>query len=169
MSDTTCFVADCGYPVRTRGLCNAHSVRYIRTGVLGGPVKRRGPRRAHSCTTEGCDAPHYCGGHCTKHYQRMNKTGSTRSQMRSQGADHHCWRGDEISYRTAHERVWNAYGPAASHSCVDCGGGAEHWSYDHGDPDEKVSPTGQPYSVKVEHYEPRCVRCHVRFDHKVAA
>ena len=31
-------------------------------------------------------------------------------------------------------------------------------------PDELTSPKGYPYSLDVEHYEPRCPSCHYWFD-----
>ena len=59
-------------------------------------------------------------------------------------------------------------GAASEHDCVDCGGSAYQWSYDHSDPDERVATepplTGIAYSLNPEHYSPRCVPCHKRFD-----
>ena len=167
MTDTTCAIDGCGYPTRWRDLCNAHAVRLHRTGVRGGEVVRRGPKPRRECGVADCAESHYCGGYCTRHYQQIQKRGQIEPP-RIVGPDHHSWRGEQITYRTAHNRVEAAYGPARNHSCVDCGGQAEHWSYDHRDEHEQVSPTGQPYSVKPEHYEPRCAACHWRFDRQSA-
>ena len=72
-----------------------------------------------------------------------------------------------VGYRAAHSRVERARGKASSHRCADCPGAAEHWSYDHSDPDEVQGPyqgTWKSYSMDVDRYEPRCVKCHRAFD-----
>lgn len=73
-------------------------------------------------------------------------------------------RADVVTYETAHDRIVRDRGPARGRQCVDCGGPALHWSYDHADPDELTSPKGYLYSLDVEHYEPRCPSCHYWFD-----
>ena len=73
-------------------------------------------------------------------------------------------RADVVSYGGAHDRLERDRGRAKDHRCVDCGGRAAHWSYDHADPDELVSPEGFPYSLDGSHYEPRCNVCHALFD-----
>ena len=94
-----------------------------------------------------------------------------------------CYRTDELQSRTkevvtyggAHARVKRAAGEADLYPCVDCGGPAQDWSYDHEDPDEiygwlprhpnsRGNDCYAPYSLKVEHYQPRCKRCHRRLD-----
>lgn len=163
MAKATCAIDGCEYPTRWRDLCNAHAVRLHRTGERGGPIKRRGPKRAKVCAVDGCAATHYCGGYCTRHYQQVQKRGQLEPP-RIIGCEHHSWRGEEITYRTAHNRVERERGPARLHACVDCGLGAEHWSYNHTDDREKISDSGQPYSTDPSHYSPRCVPCHKRFD-----
>lgn len=57
--------------------------------------------------------------------------------------------------------------PAQTHQCIDCGSQAYHWSYDHDAPDEMYETIGKylvAYSPSQEHYAPRCVPCHKRFD-----
>lgn len=75
---------------------------------------------------------------------------------------------DTVDYSAAHDRVHRARGKADRYPCVDCGRTAQHWSYDHADPDERTSiaprTAGVAFSLHVEHYEPRCVSCHKRFD-----
>lgn len=70
-----------------------------------------------------------------------------------------------VDYSAAHERVRRLYGPASDHYCIGCGAPAQHWSYDHADPDELISPTlGIAYSLDTDRYQPRCVSCHKTFD-----
>jgi len=75
------------------------------------------------------------------------------------------------TYAAIHARVRNSKGIARAHKCVDCGGLAHEWSYDGKDPDETVGLTCNggyvvTYSQHVEHYEPRCRRCHRQHDRK---
>jgi hypothetical protein len=84
------------------------------------------------------------------------------------------WRADVVGYLGAHDRLRRDRGRAKEHQCVDCGDQAEQWSYDHADPDELSGTQGTkgttpyPYSLKPEHYDPRCKSCHVAFDWKHA-
>lgn len=52
-----------------------------------------------------------------------------------------------------HERVVRARGRAAEHKCVDCGGDAKDWSQIH-----------DTCGECIEDYEPRCRRCHQKYD-----
>jgi len=70
---------------------------------------------------------------------------------------------ENAAYVTVHARLRRDRGPAAAHPCVDCNGLGAHWSYDHNDPDQMVD-RGLAYSLKAEHYAPRCNRCHATFD-----
>lgn len=76
----------------------------------------------------------------------------------------HDRRRDDIRYYSAHRRVVRQRGSAKSHRCVDCTETAVDWSYDHTDPDALADDRGRPYSVKPEHYSPRCRPCHRAFD-----
>jgi hypothetical protein len=68
-------------------------------------------------------------------------------------------------YKAAHDRVYRAKGKASFHQCVDCGQQAEEWSYDGKDSEELTDPRrGQRYSLKIEHYQPRCQDCHTQYD-----
>lgn len=53
---------------------------------------------------------------------------------------------------------------ASQHQCTDCGVTAQHWSYDYSDPNERRAPEGTPYSLDLDHYVPRCISCHRRYD-----
>jgi hypothetical protein len=85
------------------------------------------------------------------------------------GVNHPRWMGDGASERAIHARVVAVRGPAANFLCVDnCGQQASEWSYDHRDPNEILVSNSQgrttPASATIDHYEPRCVTCHRRFD-----
>lgn len=76
---------------------------------------------------------------------------------------HHQWKGDEIGYLAAHERVYAARGKASEYTCA-CGADAREWAYNHDDPNERRQATGRfagrPYSTDPEHYTPMCSPCH---------
>lgn len=69
-----------------------------------------------------------------------------------------------VLYQSAHGRVKQLRGAASLHPCIDCGGSATDWSYDHGDMNELTDERGRPYSVDPSYYHPRCRPCHKRFD-----
>lgn len=60
---------------------------------------------------------------------------------------------DEPAYRTRHDWVRKARGPAADQVCADCGKQAREWSQIHGT--DGTAP---------EDYEPRCSLCHATYD-----
>lgn len=70
------------------------------------------------------------------------------------------------SYMTAHDRVRKVKGKASAQKCVDCGGPAAHWSYNHRDPQQIVTESGTAYSFNPDYYEARCVTDHRIFDAK---
>lgn len=78
-------------------------------------------------------------------------------------------------YSAAHQRIVAERGKASMHHCVDCGGTADEWSYDHADPNPLVEtlrgwnrdPREVSYSASPDHYDPRCRDCHARFDRPV--
>lgn len=74
------------------------------------------------------------------------------------------WTGDDASYNAVHFRLWRSRGRASEHLCA-CGDQAREWAYQHGDPDERQSRLG-PYSVDLDRYLPKCVKCHRRLDRK---
>ena len=115
------------------------------------------PSRRASAWECRCD----CGATATVRVGDLN-----RGSVRSCGALHHQLE-DDAEYTAAHDRVYRAKGRASTHTCVDCGRPASQWSYDHTDPDERVSATvkgNPPYSLNPDHYQPRCVPCHKAFD-----
>lgn len=74
----------------------------------------------------------------------------------------------EVGYMQAHLRVKNSKGRAANYQCVDCGKPGQHWSYDGEDENECIE-YDLLYSLDIEHYVPRCVKCHARHDHNADA
>lgn len=91
---------------------------------------------------------------------------SRRAIKRDQrGENNSTWRGLNIEYHTAHDRVRSAKGVPSGHACIDCGGTAADWSYTGDCPDELTDPrTGCRYSADPDRYVPRCKPCHIAFD-----
>ena len=108
------------------------------------------------CTAPECDRKVFARGLCSRHYRELRMYGDvellrtpTHRPVRSWG--------------TMHKRVWSARGLASTHLCIDCGAPAKHWSYTHDCPDE-LNDGHYIFCPHVEHYEPRCVSCHIRYD-----
>lgn len=68
------------------------------------------------------------------------------------------------AYLQAHRVVVKLKGRAKTHTCVMCDNRADHWSYNHTDPNPLRTDDGRPYSNNPDHYRPRCATCHQRFD-----
>ena len=109
-------------------------------------------------------------GLCSMHASRVRRHGDPnafthqRDRNLPRGEQHWSWTGSDATYGAAHGRVKKERGPASTHPCADCGGRARHWSYDHRDPDGRLSPDGRAYSLDINHYVPRCVSCHKMHD-----
>lgn len=157
-----CSVPDCARPARAQKLCSLHVQRLVKTGSTDAPPPR-------TCSIDGCDRSHRARGWCGQHYERWIRTGDPLKLLPNPamlpGHQNCKWQGDDIGYTAAHDRVKAIHGPADRHPCADCGKPSQNWSYDHTDPDERVRSDGLPYSVRAEHYQPRCLRCHWRIDH----
>ena len=120
------------------------------------------------CSTHGCSTRSYCKGLCTKHYQQMRNRGGF-DQPRPAGAQHHCWQGDDVTYRAVHTRLEKSRGKAADQTCTDCRLPATEWSYDGGAAVEQRDSNGRyPYSTDLSHYQPRCTPCHQMHDRQAA-
>lgn len=163
-----CTAEDCTNQPRTSASphCEKHYYRLRRTGKL----TVDNPQRPHRgiCTIEDCDevdiGPH---GLCARHRMRMLRHGDPlafRPNPMPTGPDTPHWTGNDATYGAVHQRVKKAFGVPSLHHCVDCGRQAQHWSYDHTDPNQKHDPERGPYSPDITRYQPRCVRCHKRFD-----
>jgi hypothetical protein len=158
--------------IQGKDWCRMHYHRWYRTGSTGEAARRQRERRG-TCTIDGCnkrdDGPH---GLCDMHVTRVRRHGNPLTVNKPTvhcGAEHHSWQGDSIGYNGAHNRVRLRRGSASNHNCVECGTQAEHWAYDHNDPNELKgtivnSPSLMPYSADPNHYQPMCVKCHKRMD-----
>lgn len=129
-------------------------------------VKNPTPR---ACGYPGCGRKHESRGYCKTH-ANMDRKGielhpiGKPAHLRS-GSENPVWRGQDITYVSAHQRVHRALGKATNHECVDCGFQAHEWSYIGGDPNERVDPRNRAYSADPDFYRPRCRRDHRHFDH----
>jgi hypothetical protein len=167
-----CLVDDCIKPTKRAGYCYGH---YMKNWRYGTPtpewpakwVDIRGHRYGTLTVTERlglqwlcmCD----CGQHRATSAGELNREGdaNTCGTKRNHLAA-------DVDYSAAHSRVHAYRGPAAAQPCIDCGRTARHWSYDHNDPDERISQAehtkGIAFILDIHHYQPRCVPCHKRFD-----
>ena len=161
----TCSVEGCGRRHSAMGYCAAHAQRVRRTGDPGrATVIERAPRPRRTCAVDGCESPSRLHDLCTMHYQRVRKHGATDVPAKATGPVHHSWRGDDVGYRAVHARLAAQRGAATAYACVDCGDDAEQWSYDNLDVDERCDDQRRVYSLDLDHYAPRCRRCHHAYD-----
>ncbi|GAA1283602.1 hypothetical protein GCM10009579_51270 [Streptomyces javensis] len=172
MTERTCAVEDCGRKHEARGWCNAHYKRWRKTGSVGpAEVAHQKPTRATTpitCSIADCTGKARGHGLCSKHYQRARNHGDATATRRRSGEHHHGWRGRSVTYVGAHARIRRSRGLATAHPCAHCPKSAEHWAYDHEDPNELTGIVGgreARYSADPAHYIPLCVTCHHRFDH----
>lgn len=56
---------------------------------------------------------------------------------------------EDSRYRHAHTRVRRERGPAREYLCVDCGDGAEHWSFSCYEDVPCRTATGRPFSMNT--------------------
>lgn len=163
----TCSVTNCDKPSRTKGLCPTHYSRLLRHGHTE-QTRVRG-----ACSLPDCDQPHSSLGYCQAHAAKQRRYGDPTTVRMGKGELNPNWQGDTIGYVGAHKRVHRERGPAAQHTCVDCGGQAAQWSYNGLDPNEQRGPSREgfesSYSTDLSHYVPRCVPCHIAHDKQTAA
>lgn len=174
---TPCMIDGCKQMSLMRSLCRKHYDRWHKHGDplhVGKPGRRRqrdlvGERFGSlvvTAPTDGgrgrweclCD----CGNSTTVQSGNLNGGYVTACGDRQVHR-----RADVVGYSAAHHRIYRDIGKASEFACVDCGDQAHDWSYDHEDPDELIGDNHgipMPYSLKPEHYDPRCVPCHRTFD-----
>ena len=129
---------------------------------------------ARTCAVDACVRDDIYGhGWCYAHYQAWRKHGDPLINKREgQPAQN---RKDKPGYTAAHARVRRVRGSASDHICVDCGGPAREWSYNHQAEEELVEEQRNgsmlTYTTDLDCYEPRCAKCHDVFDlaHKSGA
>lgn len=164
-----CTIADCDHHSSRRTApapCVAHRSRIHRTGSPGTTPIGRYKQPAPPCTAEDCDNPISGKGLCDKHLQRARRTGDPNTLTGLlRGTNNPSYKGDDVGYTAAHDRVRRISGSASQYPCVACGRPARHWAYDHKDPNAKPPSVHNgrnlgPYSTKPEHYQPMCVPCH---------
>lgn len=170
-----CEVPGCKKNARTKTakLCPMHYHRQYRGRGVGGAEEWVRKTKVGRCAVKGCNNADSEGVYCSMHDARQRRHGDTDKVISPSerdaptGEDHSSWKGIDVGYTAAHDRVRRARGAASSHKCVDCGNPANHWSYDHECEDEQVRFERGYYvafSPSVDHYHPRCVPCHKRFD-----
>lgn len=158
-SPVHCTVVECSNSPKARGLCGMHYRRWLKHGDPG-VAERLIQRSPAECVMADCTERPKAHGLCEMHYARHRKHGDPERIDKSSGN----YRGDSIGYTGIHMRVRSLHGPATRHRCRHCGGHAEEWAYDHGDPKERRSEAGFPYSTDSSHYIPLCIPCHRKFD-----
>jgi len=57
-------------------MCNAHYLRWWRTGEVGAAAVAGHVRHGPGCSVDGCDRPHMARGLCSTHYSRQWRTGN---------------------------------------------------------------------------------------------
>lgn len=157
-----CSVEGCERKYRINGYCDAHHQRVLKYGEPGSAEIE--PRRPDAiCAVDGCEKTIRRGGRgwCNAHYLRWKKTGDPATPLLEHPPH---WTGDAATYNAVHLRIRKAKGKARDHACVDCGLPANHWSYDHKDPNERHDDRGRPYSTDMDHYQARCHNCHKDLD-----
>lgn len=155
-----CTVEDCRDVVAGQGLCSRHVQRKRKYGTTDLPPKQTRPE---ACAVVGCANQVDELDWCKKHATRWRRHGDPATVLR--GPEGPPLR-DDVAYRTLHSRLTRRRGPASQHPCVDCGGPADHWSYNHAGRDERLNPDGLPYSPDLDAYDPRCAACHGTFDNR---
>ena len=122
------------------------------------------------CSIEGCDrGGRMARGMCMRHYNRWHKWGDPLVLHRP-GVKQGSVLRPVVGYNGAHDRVRSEKGSASEHPCAECHRPAQHWAYDHSDPDQLIwdgsngRNKGQAYSLKPDHYLPMCVPCHKASD-----
>ena len=117
------------------------------------------------CSVPGCQKTPDCRGWCRMHYTRWQRHGDPLVANHRPG-----WRGDDVSYRAAHKRIYRQLGKASERCCVDCGSQARDWTLAY----ERAQDVRRGvqvvdgvryellYSLNINDYDPRCKSCHLR-------
>ena len=141
--------------------CAKHYMRLKRNGTLELHTYQS---KTGLCEIEGCFEKHKSKGMCANHYHSYHHHGDPLKAPRRPVP--------EIpTYRALHQRLTTQKGKASDLDCVDCGGQAAEWSYNHKDPNEFIqtklwneNTIKCAYSIDLDYYEPRCKSDHISFD-----
>lgn len=142
--------------------------------------RKRGRPVSRSCVVAGCEraAITHAGelDICATHYARKRRRGSVHIVLprHPSGENSYKWKGDNVSYNTAHKRNQYLRGKASEYQCVDCGSQAQEWAYQYTAGDREMTEwiedtrVGRArelaYSPDAEHYAAMCKSCHIKFD-----
>ena len=172
MDKSTCSIGACGKPVKRQDLCYGHYMKKWRYGTPE-PVH---PSRWRDFTGERLGTLVYVERLENGRWRCECDCGATRiasvGDLNRAGGSSTCGipgrhLSDDVGYTTAHQRVYSQRGQARNYACVDCAEQAQHWSYSHDDPKEKLTLIDGyevAYSTDPSHYSPRCVSCHKFYD-----
>jgi len=123
-------------------------------------------RKAYwSCRCDCGIEKEVCGSHLRR--GRVLSCGCLNRELTTDTLVAHNYRGDEITYRSAHSRTQAARGVARLHHCIDCGGRAEDWSLRRTAARLRFEQLGTytlAYSPDPADYDPRCKPCHAVYD-----
>lgn len=160
-----CSMPNCDRRAQGRGLCKMHWARWKRWGdpSIVHPKGSGNPSKK-PCLVESCNRMSHAHGYCQMHLARWHRHGSPYIVGAVTGRP---LKGDVPGWAAIHKRLRRIHGPAREHICVDCGGPAAEWSYDHEDANQIMANSNGswfPYSLDLNHYTPRCRSCHRRFD-----
>lgn len=73
-----------------------------------------------------------------------------------------------VDYVRAHRKVARVRGKADTHACIDCGDQAQEWSFNYENPSPLFAGERRtPYSHDPSDYDPRCKKCHLKFDREM--
>ena len=75
---TTCSVASCDFPAKTKGFCLSHYARSRRGADLDAPIRRTRTVDGDFCSVDGCGDQRYVKGYCEAHYSRWKRTGDPK-------------------------------------------------------------------------------------------
>lgn len=150
-----CSYTGCSAEISQRsrtGLCRYHRVR-----VNGEKLQARLDAAGVMCS-EGCGrgAAWNHAGMCAACHVRAHRGGYKGPAVQERS-------NEPVSYKQTHIRLSRHLGKAANKLCVDCGEQAGHWSYDGNCPEEQVED-GLRWCRHDEHYKPRCVPDHSKYD-----
>jgi hypothetical protein len=165
-----CSVDGCEKESRGRGWCGTHWLRWRK---YGDPTFVKKPGVDYMikgvCSIEDCGRPAHAHTYCHRHLYHYKRHGDPLHTPKITGRP---WKGDQPTWAAVHKRLYRMLGPAVRFTCVDCGRGAEEWSYDGLDHAQLWEDQGRrspiAYSTDPARYVPRCVPCHRRHDWPIA-